>query len=302
MAVAVTSSAIISSSRNPLVRYAIRLRDNRFRQKERAVIVDGAREIERAIVGGLRLRTLLVSESEEAGAGPGDLAIAGIGVSPAPQRGEWERRQGFIRRSAETVVTLTNDLMAQVAYGGNLREAVAIFDQPDDRTLDKLVLGSDPLVVVMVGIEKPGNAGAIFRSADAVGADAVVLCQAKCDLFNPNLIRGSLGTIFTVPCAEATEQETITWLGRSRLTAYAAIVGAGRTMWQVDYRGPSAIIVGSEAEGLGPLWRETSDSFCESETSLVAVSIPMLGVADSLNVSVSAAAFLFEARRQRTCG
>jgi TrmH family RNA methyltransferase len=292
MAVAVTSSAIISSSRNPLVRYAIRLRDNRFRQKERAVIVDGVREIERAIVGGLRLRTLLLGQSHPTSASP----------ESAQQRSELERQQALIRRSAEAVVTLTNDVMAQVAYGGNLREAVAVFDQPDDRSLDKLVLGPDPLVVVMVGIEKPGNAGAIFRSADAVGADAVVLCQTKCDLFNPNLIRGSLGTVFTVPCAEATEQETLAWLGRCRLTAYAAIVGAGRTMWQVDYRGPSAIIVGSEAEGLGPLWRENSGFLRELGAPMVAVSIPMLGVADSLNVSVSAAAFMFEARRQRTVG
>jgi len=276
MAVAVTSSPTISSSRNPLVRHAIRLRDNRFRQKQRAVIVDGVREIERAIDGGLQLQTLFVSEAS----GP-----------------DWSLQQRLVAAAGGAVATLTGDLMAQVAYGGNPREAVAIFRQPDDRTLSGLnigglALGAQPLVIVMVGIEKPGNAGAIFRSADAVGADAVVLCDARCDLFNPNLIRGSLGTVFTVPCAEATQAETIAWLRRGGMTCFAAIVGAERTMWEVDYRGPSAIVVGSEAQGLGPQWSGWSGG-------LVAVSIPMLGAADSLNVSVTAAALLFEARRQR---
>jgi len=282
MAVAVTSSTTISSSRNPLVRHAIRLRDNRFRQKQQAVIVDGMREIERAIDGGLQLQTLFVGES-----GGQELSM-----DSADQRALIQRQQRLVANAGGAVMTLTGGLMAQVAYGGNPREAVAIFRQPDDRTLGGLVLGAQPLVIVMVGIEKPGNAGAIFRSADAVGADAVVLCEASCDLFNPNLIRGSLGTVFTVPCAEATQAETIAWLRQCNLRCFAAIVGAQRTMWEVDYCGPTAIVVGSEAQGLGRLWSDWPDG-------LVAVSIPMLGAADSLNVSVTAAALLFEARRQR---
>jgi len=282
MAVAVTSSTTISSSRNPLVRHAIRLRDNRFRQKQQAVIVDGMREIERAIDGGLQLQTLFVGES-----GGQELSM-----DSADQRALIQRQQRLVASAGGAVMTLTGGLMAQVAYGGNPREAVAIFRQPDDRTLSGLVLGAQPLVIVMVGIEKPGNAGAIFRSADAVGADAVVLCEASCDLFNPNLIRGSLGTVFTVPCAEATQAETIAWLRQCNLRCFAAIVGAQRTMWEVDYCGPTAIVVGSEAQGLGRLWSDWPDG-------LVAVSIPMLGAADSLNVSVTAAALLFEARRQR---
>jgi TrmH family RNA methyltransferase len=292
MAVGVTPSTTISSARNPLVRHAIRLRDNRFRQKQREVIVDGFREIERAIDVGLRLKTLFIGQaSEQTALGPAIEQFAAI-----------ERQHGLIEKAKDAVVTLTPELMAQVAYGGNPREAVAIFGQPDDRTLERLTLGPQPLVIVMVGIEKPGNAGAIFRSADAVGADAVVLCDASCDLFNPNLIRASLGTVFTVPCAEASEAETIAWLVERGLTCYAAIVGARRTMWEVDYRGPSAIVVGSEAQGLGSLWREKADLAPHSTGDLVAVSIPMLGAADSLNVSVTAAALLFEARRQRTHG
>jgi TrmH family RNA methyltransferase len=290
MAVGVTSSTTISSGRNPLVRHAVRLRDNRFRQKQREVIVDGFREIERAIDGGLRLKTLFVGRA-------GDQAALGPAIE---QPVAVEGQQSLIKKAKDAVVTLTPELMAQVAYGGNPREAVAVFEQPDDRTLGRLKLGPQPLVIVMVGIEKPGNAGAIFRSADAVGADAVVLCEASCDLFNPNLIRASLGTVFTVPCAEASEAETIAWLRQGGLTSYAAIVGAKRTMWEVDYRGPSAIVVGSEAQGLGPLWREKTDLAGHWAGEMVAVSIPMLGAADSLNVSVTTAALLFEARRQRS--
>lgn len=297
MAVGVTSSTTISSARNPLVRQAIRLRDNRFRQKQRAVIVDGIREIERAIDGGLQLQTLFigqVGDQTPAESSPGQQ----VAIQEAIQE-TLQRQQSLVRRAKDAAVTLTPELMAQVAYGGNPREAVAIFGQPVDRTLGRLVLGPQSLVIVMVGIEKPGNAGAIFRSADAVGADAVVLCDASCDLFNPNLIRASLGTVFTVPCAEASEAETIAWLREGGLTSYAAIVGARRTMWEVDYRGPSAIVVGSEAQGLGPLWRENAEIVGQSAGPVVAVSIPMLGAADSLNVSVTAAALLFEARRQR---
>ncbi len=209
---------------------------------------------------------------------------------------------------------MTPELLGQVAYGQNPREAVAIFQQPDDLGLPRLetALGWQPLsaqvgpaepgagpqhaplVVVLAGIEKPGNAGAIFRSADAMAADAVILCDTACDWGNPNLIRASLGTAFTVPCAQASEADTIAWLQRHQFQCVAAIVDAAQTFWQVDYRLPTAIIVGSEADGLGPAWLRLA-----AAGRITAVSIPMLGVADSLNVSVSAAALLFEARRQR---
>jgi len=287
----------ISSSHNPIIRHAIRLRDNRFRMRERAVIVDGAREIQRAIAAGFRLRTLFVARSDE-GAG-GARSDGSSGDDPLEQ---------LVARSGGSAVWVTPALLSQVAYGGNPREAVAVFDRPEGQTLDRLVLKQNPLVIVMVGIEKPGNAGAIFRSADAVGADAVVLCGGGCDLFNPNLIRGSLGTVFTVPCVESDEAQTISWIRRSGLNCMAAIVGATRTFWEVDYRGPTAIVVGSEAHGLGPLWRDwDTDSGGSGQSPatpgrLTAVSIPMLGVADSLNVSVSAAALMFEALRQRSPG
>lgn len=284
VAVPVPSSTTISSSRNPLIRRVIRLRDNRFRQREAAVLVDGVREIERALAAGLTLRSLFVAEppSEHAPL----LAAAGAAVT-------W----------------VTPEILRQIAYGDNPRGAVAVFAAPPPRTLQTLQLPADPLVVILVGIEKPGNAGAVFRSADAVGADAVILCQCDCDLFNPNLIRSSLGTVFSLPSATAGQDETIRWLGEQRIRAFAAIVGATRTFWEADYRGATALVLGSEAQGLGEAWRPAQHASSPAADNgvpaasaageLTAVSIPMLGIADSLNVSVTAAALLFEARRQR---
>jgi len=277
------------------------LRDNRYRQRERLVIVDGYREIERALAAGMQLQTLFVAET--------DMQLSSSAEAfekHDDQRDDIFRSVRLIHQAGGAVIAVTEDLLSQIAYGGNPRQAVAIFRQPENRTFAALRLSLNPLVLVMVGIEKPGNAGAIFRSADAMGADAVILCDTKCDLFNPNLIRGSLGTVFSMPCVEATESETIAWLRQSGLNCMAAIVGARESMWQVDYRGPTAIIVGSEDQGLGPAWAQSHGPLSEMDeagrpalANWVAVSIPMLGIADSLNVSVTAAALLFEARRQR---
>lgn len=164
LAIAVPSSTTISSSRNPLIRHVVRLRDNRFRQREAAVLVDGIREIERALAAGLSLRSLFIAE-------------------PASEH------EPLLTAAGAAVNWVTPEILRQIAYGDNPRGAVAVFDAPPLRTLQTLQLPANPLVVVLVGIEKPGNAGAVFRSADAVGADAVILCQCGCDLFNPNLIR-----------------------------------------------------------------------------------------------------------------
>jgi RNA methyltransferase, TrmH family len=260
----------VSSTRHPLIRHVARLRDNRFRQRDAAVLVDGSREIELALASGLTLRSLLIAESKS------------------------DAVQSLVAAAGPAVVWVTPTILGHIGYGDHPRDVVAVFDAPTDRTLDAFKLPPNPLIVILVGVEKPGNAGAIFRTADAVGADAVILCRARCDLFNPNLIRSSLGTVFSMPSAQAGQSETIRWLGQQNIRPLAAIVGAEQSFWQVDYRGPTAIVLGSEQAGLDDAWRPG-----RSLGELTAVSIPMLGAADSLNVSVTAAALLFEARRQR---
>ena len=156
--------------------------------------------------------------------------------------------------------------------------------------LESLALKENPVVVVMEAVEKPGNLGAVLRSADAAGVDAVIVCDPLTDLYNPNLIRSSIGGIFTVPTATATSEETIKWLKDKGIKIYTAQLQDSEWYYDTDMTGGTAIIMGTEATGLTDIWRKAADAH---------IKIPMLGKLDSLNVSVSAAILLFEAVKQR---
>ena len=147
------------------------------------------------------------------------------------------------------------------------------------------------LVAVLEGVEKPGNLGAVLRSADAAGVSAVIVADGRTDLYNPNAIRASLGTIFTLPICEATSAEALAWLRERNLKIVASRVDGAVRYTEIDYRGPTAIVLGSEAAGLSSIW---------AAPDIVAVRLPMLGAADSLNVSVTAAVLFYEALRQRS--
>jgi len=153
-----------------------------------------------------------------------------------------------------------------------------------------LKVKENPLVVVLESVEKPGNLGAVLRSADASGADAVIICDPQTDLYNPNLIRSSIGAIFTVPVATASSEDTIRWLKDNRIKIYTAQLQDSGWYYDTDMTGGTAIIMGTEATGLTEIWRKAADAH---------IRIPMLGRLDSLNVSVSAAILLYEAVRQR---
>lgn len=257
-------SLSITSAANPRFRAALRLRQGRVRRRERRFLVDGRREIGRAIAAGFELQELYVAT--------GSPSAESLGAVP------------------ELLVEVPPSLLDQIAYGDRNEGAVAIFATPE-MPLNRLRLPENPLVVVLDRVEKPGNIGAVFRSADAAGANAVLLSDCAGDLFNPNLIRASLGTVFTTPSAEATATEVRQWLQTRNVRMIATRVDATATLWQTDWRGPAAIVIGSEATGLGDEW---------SGEGIVGVRIPMAGVADSLNASVTAAICLFEAARQRT--
>ena len=151
-------------------------------------------------------------------------------------------------------------------------------------------LSADPLILVIEGVEKPGNLGAMLRTCDAVHVDAVIVCDTKTDIYNPNAIRSSIGTVFTNQIAVATTSDVIEYLREKGLTTYAADLTASESYYQKDFVRPSAIIVGDEATGLSAEWVEAADD---------RIKIPMLGRIDSLNVSVSAAVLLYEAIRQK---
>ena len=159
-----------------------------------------------------------------------------------------------------------------------------------DLALDRISLPENALVVVIESVEKPGNLGAVLRSADAVGAAGLVAADARTDIFNPNVIRASLGTVFSVPVASGSTPETIAWLREHGLGIVTARVDAAALYSDLDLRGPLAIVLGSEAHGLSDSWRGDD---------VTAAHLPMHGAADSLNVSTTAAVLLYEATRQR---
>jgi RNA methyltransferase, TrmH family len=268
---AALGTGTITSTKNPRVKAAIGLRDRRTRDETGLTLVDGVRELARALAGGARAVEVFVVDHalDEAGAGAVEAA----------------------RSSGAAIVPVTGGVLDRLGYGERSEGIVATVRIPDV-SLDRLasVLPPDPLVVVLEGVEKPGNIGAVLRSADAAGADAVVVADPRTDLFNPNAIRASLGTVFAVPVAAGSSESVRAWLDSAGIPMFAARVGAAVAYTDVDLRGPAALVLGSEAEGLTDAW---------AGPGVTPVSLPMLGAADSLNVSVTAAVLLYEARRQR---
>ena len=188
-----------------------------------------------------------------------------------------------------TFCSIPRHLYEKVAYRGSTEGVIAEL-KCKQHGLDSLNIKENPLVVVLEAVEKPGNLGAILRSADAAGADAVIVCDPLTDLYNPNLIRSSIGGIFTVPTAAASSEETIKWLKANNIKIYTAQLQDSEWYYDTDMTKGTAIVMGTEATGLTDVWRKAADAH---------IKIPMLGRLDSLNVSVSAAILLFEAVRQR---
>ena len=260
----------LTSTANERVKAVVRLRDRRERERTGLTVVDGAREIRRAIEAGVGISEVFVHEP----------SLAGPDAQAAVE---------LLRGRGIAVTRTSEPVMARLAFGQRAEGLVAVVQAPGTALAD-LVLPPDPLVVVVEGVEKPGNLGAILRSADGAGADAVIAASPRTDLFNPNVIRASAGILFGLPLAAAPSQDVIEWLRARGVTIVAARVDAPLPYTAADLRGPLAIVLGSEAGGLTVAW---------TGEDVVGVHLPMLGVADSLNVSVTAAVLLYEARRQR---
>ncbi len=187
------------------------------------------------------------------------------------------------------VLGVNEAVFEKLAFGQRAEGVLGVAEMPRP-TLASLTLPERAVVAVLEGVEKPGNVGAVLRSADAAGVAAVILADARTDLYNPNAIRASLGTIFTVPVCTATSDEVLVWLRQQRLAIFAARVDGSMPYTAADFRGPTAVVLGSEASGLSPAW---------TAGDIKPIRLPMLGAADSLNVSVTAAVLFYEALRQR---
>lgn len=258
----------LTSAANPRLRAAIRLRDGRARRKQARFLIDGAREIFRAIESGFTPLEIYCGEQHQAAIDSWN-TIEGLTTTPA-----------FV---------LSPNLMRPLAYGERDSDVVAVCQTPQLR-LEQLKLPVSPLIVVLDAIEKPGNIGAIFRTADASGADAVLLADCAGDQFNPNAIRASSGTVFSVQAANASAADAISFLQQHQVRIVATRVDAADAHWDCDWTGPVALVIGNEAAGIGPAWRTAN---------INGIRIPMAGIADSLNASITAAICLYEAARNR---
>jgi RNA methyltransferase, TrmH family len=266
----------ITSRQNPRVKDAVRLRSGRGRLKQGRFVIDGAREIARAVAAGIRPVEAFVEEGgrRKAEGGGAELVTA-------------------LQRAGAEILPVTEEVFEKLCFGERDDVGVVVVAETPERRLDSLQLPAAPLVAVVEGIEKPGNLGAILRSADAAGVDAVIVADGATDLFNPNTIRASLGTVFRANVVEARAAETIAWLTARGLRIVAARPGAELLYTDVGLRDGVAIVLGSEAAGLSNAWRGAD---------VVPVRLPMCGVADSLNVSTAAAVLFYEAVRQRGQG
>ncbi len=265
-----TTELIISSVQNPLVKETVRLRDRRARDERQLLLIEGYRELRRALDAGHPIQTLLYCRDLFLGANEDAL------LADAAARGA--------RR-----VACTAAVFRKVAYRDRPDGLLGIAPQVR-RALADLALPAAPLILVAESIEKPGNLGTMLRSADATGVDAVLVCDRTTDIFNPNVVRASIGTLFTRPVVECAADEGLAWLRARGVRIVAASPHATRRYTAADLRPATAIVVGSEQYGLASRWLDQADE---------QVAIPMRGAADSLNVAAAATILLYEALRQR---
>ena len=263
-------SKLITSSQNPLIKNVLLLTEKaRERKNQNLVVIEGVREIRLALLSGFSITVLLyckdfIAENE----------LAELTASP---------------ENSFDLIEIPSALYNRIAYRKD-HEGVIALAVPKRFTFDELKLRKSPLILVLETVEKPGNLGAILRTADAANLDAVIICDPQTDIYNPNAIRASIGCIFTIPIVTSNSEETIGWLRSKKIKSFGTALTGIQFYHETDFCQPAAIIMGSEANGLSETWLKESNTL---------VKIPMNGKIDSMNVSTSAAIVIFEALRQR---
>ncbi len=264
----------ILSLQNPKVKLVVKLRDRRDRDLMDLYLIEGYRELLRAQQG--------------------DAAIESLFICPELFLGDNESHLiEQIGKRGAAIFACSAAVFRKLSYRDRPDGLLAIAKQQHKSLadLEKLLSGNtNPFLVVAEAIEKPGNLGTILRSSDAVGLDALLVCDRCTDIFNPNVVRASVGTLFTVPVIEGTSPDTLAWLRQRGIKVLAATPQATTPYTAIDLTGPIAIAVGTEQLGLSDLWMDGAD---------LQVSIPMRGVADSLNVATATTLLLYEVLRQR---
>lgn len=262
----------ISSMQNPKVKRLLLLQQKAAERRKCGIfVVEGQRETARCADAGFEIDAAFVC--------PQVTRTTEAELMPVLSALE-ERNRLFV---------VSPEVYEKIAYRGSTEGIVAEVRMRDTR-LEELELKEHPLLVVLEQVEKPGNVGAVLRSADAAGVDGVIVCDARTDLYNPNLIRSSVGGFFSVPCVACSSEECIEFLKKHNIQILTAQLQDSHLYYESDMRRPTAIVMGTEATGLTDIWRKAADAH---------IRIPMLGRVDSLNVSVSAAILMFEAVRQK---
>lgn len=249
----------------------MKLRDRRDRDEAGVFLVEGYREVRRALEKKIPLSELYYSPAWFLGSNEPTL------IAEAEKAGA-------------RLFELNKDAFAKVAYRERPDGLLAVAPQWKHR-LDELKLPAKPFILVVEAIEKPGNLGTILRSADAAGCNAVIVCDPVTDIFNPNVVRASTGVLFSVPCVVESSETVFAWLKDKGIRSIATTPSATTLYTNADLRGPLAVVMGSEQYGLSDFWLKSSD---------LPVRIPMAGQADSLNVAMATIITLFEAVRQRS--
>lgn len=250
----------ITSKENKKIKLLLSLKKASKRKKENLILIEGKKEISLALSGGLEIEELFCSEDK---ASDNDFYL--------------------------DVTYLDQKIFYELSYRETPDGFMALAKRPE-RDLGDLELKKDGLVLVLENIEKPGNIGAMLRTADAARVDAVIVASSQTDLYNPNVIRSSIGTVFTVPVYEAENDELLDKLKKESYKIYGAALEKAQDFLEPDYKNSSAIVIGTEHDGLSDFWLKNSDQI---------IKIPMHGQIDSLNASVSAAVILYEVLRQR---
>ena len=257
---------IITSTQNPKIKSLLLLEKPRERRKQCLFTVEGTREIQLALSAGYKIGNLFY-------------CIDMIHPREIESLGLDER----------LLIPVTSEVFEKIAIRESTGGLLAVAEQKT-HLLNQIRLTKNPLVLVLESVEKPGNLGAILRTADAAAVDAVIICDPQTDFYNPNVIRSSVGCVFTNQLAACTSEQAIEWLQQNKISIYCTYLKASKPYHEMDYTKPTAIVLGTEATGLSEVWVRNSDAN---------IIIPMGGKIDSLNVSNTAAIMAFEVRRQR---
>jgi len=258
----------ITSLQNPRIKQIVQLSKNRERKELGLFAMEGARELELALDAGYQIDSIFLCPEVYANSDYPDL---------------------IQRLPAQKITEIAQAVFEKLAYRDHSDGLIALL-KPKVHSLSSLKLPDNPFIIILEAVEKPGNLGAILRTADASQADAVIVCDPNTDVYNPNVIRSSIGCLFAVPVGVSSSVETLEWLRQHHIKSYAAELTAAKWYHETDFSGASAIIMGTEADGLTDFWLQQADA---------RIKIPMRGKIDSLNVSVSTAILTFEAMRQR---